>query len=519
MSEGTKTISFICAAVLVVTIAVVTRPTAPAADPESPAGKMLAQVSDPLSATRLEITEYSQDTASLRNFEVAYIDGSWVIPSHQNYPADAEQQMGDAATSVMNRKILAVVSTNAGDHELYGVVEPQLNLTAGATGVGTKVTMRDGKNDALVNLIIGKPVKDQESQRYVRAVGKDPVYVVDLDPSYLSTDFGRWIEKDLLQLDPLAIMGLELKDYSVQLSIGPDGRPQILMDPRSEIEFDFDEAAEENPWQVVELQQFDSQAKQLQPVDVPSDEQVNQTKLNDLKTALDDLKIVDVERKPQGLSDDLKAEASFANDAEAVQSLATRGFYPVPVSQTDIEIYSSEGEVIAEMNDGVEYVLRFGKITIGDQGGRAGEDGESNGTGINRYLFVSARFNEEAVPKPNIEELPAETPAEQDAPVVGAPPEPDEESTEEGEASDVERTATEEQNAQQQADYEQQLEAGRERVQDLNRRFGDWYYVISDDVYKKIHLGRDDILQKIETPAGEGAGLGDLDALEAQGLE
>jgi hypothetical protein len=33
-------------------------------------------------------------------------------------------------------------------------------------------------------------------------------------------------------------------------------------------------------------------------------------------------------------------------------------------------------------------------------------------------------------------------------------------------------------------------------VAELNQRFGDWYYVIANDVYKKIHLGLDDVISK-----------------------
>ena len=41
-----------------------------------------------------------------------------------------------------------------------------------------------------------------------------------------------------------------------------------------------------------------------------ADEELNTAKLDDMKFALDDLKIVDVSRKPAGLSADLKAAAS-----------------------------------------------------------------------------------------------------------------------------------------------------------------------------------------------------------------
>jgi hypothetical protein len=35
-------------------------------------------------------------------------------------------------------------------------------------------------------------------------------------------------------------------------------------------------------------------------------------------------------------------------------------------------------------------------------------------------------------------------------------------------------------------------------VKDLNLRFGDWYFVVSDEVFKKIRLGRNDVVKKKE---------------------
>lgn len=504
MNEGTKTISFICGAVLAVGIAFLARPQPPAGDAGSPAGNLLNPVKNPLSAAQMKIIEYVEDTAALREFEVAQVNGAWVIPSQQNYPADAVEQMADAATSVMNRKILGVATTNAGDHERYGVIEPKLDLSAGVRGVGMRVTMHDAKNDKLVDIVVGKPVKGQEGQRYVREVGKDPVYIVELDPSRLSTNFGDWIEKDLLKLNPSDVIGLTLKDYSVEPRVA-GGRAQYVIDPRGEIDLTCDPQAAEDAWSVAGIKEFNPKTQKYEAVETPADKPLDEEKLAALKTALDDLKIVDVERKPTGLSADLKADASFADDVEALQSLALRGFYPQAVSSSQVEIFSSEGEVNCRMKDGVVYVLRFGRITLGDQGKKKGEDGEieDKGTGINRYLFVSARFDETLVEKPELKES--------GEPEVGKPPEPKTDA-----ADDAEAIA--EENRRKTEAYEKKLAAGRERVKELNERFGDWYYVISDEVYKKIHLGRDDIFKAAENPAGEGAGLDALDALQQQGL-
>ena len=53
-------------------------------------------------------------------------------------------------------------------------------------------------------------------------------------------------------------------------------------------------------------------------------------------------------------------------------------------------------------------------------------------------------------------------------------------------------------------------------MKELNDRFADWYFIISEDVYKKIHLGRSDVVKKKEQKQdNEKAGAsGELDKLE-----
>src|SRR5207253_990235 len=66
---------------------------------------------------------------------------------------------------------------------------------------------------------------------------------------------------------------------------------------------------------------------------------------------------------------DLKAGDDFMNTRDpkkrdALKDLASRGFTPLRKTQGGpLEIISSDGEVIATMKNGTEYVLRFGKMT------------------------------------------------------------------------------------------------------------------------------------------------------------
>ena len=42
--------------------------------------------------------------------------------------------------------------------------------------------------------------------------------------------------------------------------------------------------------------------------------------------------------------------------------------------------------------------------------------------------------------------------------------------------------------------YEEAIADGKKRVEELNDRFGNWYYVVPNVVYNKIRLGRDDFV-------------------------
>lgn len=65
-------------------------------------------------------------------------------------------------------------------------------------------------------------------------------------------------------------------------------------------------------------------------------------------------------------------------------------------------------------------------------------------------------------------------------------------------------------NERKKTDYDKKVADGKKKVKDLNKRFSEWYYVISDETYKKIHLGRDQVIKKKEAKKdGLGGAQGD----------
>ncbi|NCY03743.1 MAG: DUF4340 domain-containing protein, partial [Planctomycetia bacterium] len=368
---------------------------------------LFPDLSDASKAASLEIVSYDDELSTLHPFKVLQSGGVWVLPAHQNYPADAKEQLAAAATSLVDLKMLDVVSRSPGDHETYGVIEPDPEkIKPGMTGVGELVEIRDAAGNKLARLIVGKEDKRRvggdasgRTLRFVRKAGQDPVYRVEVDTSKFTTRFGDWIEKDLLKLSPWDVRRLGIEDYAL-VAVETNGRIGVQVDRKHRIDMAYDDR--ESKWSLTRLEAFTKDGEP-KPEELPDGEELATGRLNDLRNALGDLKIVDVARKPSGLSAELKAEESFTNDREAVLSMQQRGFLPLKSG----EILSTDGETIVGMRDGVEYVLRFGAATTVAAEGKAAADGkraapdkgDAGETG-GRYLLVMARLNESLLEKP-----------------------------------------------------------------------------------------------------------------------
>ena len=507
---------------------------------------LFPELSDASKAASLEIVSYDDELSTLHPFKVLQSGGVWVLPAHQKYPADAKEQLAAAATALVDLKMLDVVSKSPGDHETYGVIEPDPEkIKPGMTGVGQLVEIRDGSGNKLARLIIGKEDKRRvgadsggRTLRFVRKAGQDPVYRVEVDTAKFTTNFGDWIEKDLLKLSPWDVRRLGLEDYAL-VAVESNGRVGVQLDRKYRIDLAYDD--KDAKWSLVKLEAFSKEGEPKEEK-LAEGEELASGKLNDLRNALGDLKIVDVARKPSGLSAELKAEESFTNDREAVTSMQQRGFLPLKTG----EILSTDGETIVGMKDGVEYVLRFGAPTtvagdskagdskLGDEEAKGGEP-EKNAADetSGRYLLVMARFNEQLLEKPTLEPLPDgpadEAKKEEDGKKDGGKSDGENKDSDAAEkksdaaeslkkADEAEAAAqvalenrrrVERENRRKQDDYDDKVKAAQKRVRDLNGRFADWYYVVSDKEYAKIHLGRSSMVQKVEAKAAQPAATED----------
>jgi Domain of unknown function (DUF4340) len=486
MNENLKTSVFLLIGLCFAGVAWNAWPRTPQAVKYDDSGERFFAAFNPLSAARLEITRFDDQTAAPRTFEVARRDGVWSLPSNEDYPADAAKQMAEAAAGIVDMVKGSSVSDTPADHELYGVVDPSA-AQPGAQGVGTRVKLADAAGAALADVVIGKTVKDNPEYRYARTPTRDRVYVARVSTDKLSMSFGDWIEKDLLKLDAGALQHITVNAYSI------DELNQRM------IQGDLIELARPagGEWTL----------EGLGPA-----EQVSSNQIEQLTQALMELKIVDVHRKPAGLSRELQAVEPMRLDEAAVNSLAMRGYYVV-----NGQLLSNEGEVIVELNTGVRYVLRFGEIASIDA---PLTDAETEApaepaAGNNRYLFIMAQLDESLIPRAKLQDVPAvPAPIPMPTPKEGEPAPTAAEHAEMQKMIDgavqQARAKTEESNAREQSRYDAALKAATETVNSLNARFADWYYVISDDVYRRIRVARADLIEPAppaapdRTPAVDG---------------
>lgn len=482
--ETLKTLGLLALAALLLGLGLfVNRPPATDTNDDDLLGKPLFPAfKDPTTVTQLRIAKYDETAGKVEDFEVVQDakSGLWRMPTEQNYPADAKTQVRDAATSLVDLKVVGVQTDDAKDHAEYGVVEPSSADTGTGEGVGTLVSMRDKSSGDVASLVIGKEVQGMENGRFVRKVGENVVYVVALDPAVFTTEFEKWIEPDVLQLNTFDVDTIALHDYSLSMQLGNGGQINVAYDPNSDLTVRWNE--DDAKWEAVSFVTYDEEGEP-QETDLSGQEELDAKALNEMKSSLDDLKIVAVYRKPEGLGADLRAQTAFTENVENVQALVEKGFIPLTTPE-GAEIKSVNGDLAVELKDGVRYLLRFGAET------RVGSE-------LGRYLFVSAEFDESKIAEPALEPLPE---------------------VEDPDAPNPERDRIQRENEQKLEAWRKQRREAELKAQDLNSRFADWYYVVSDEVYKKLRFSPAGVIELKEGTATEGDNIDAFRALEEQGL-
>lgn len=463
MDETRKTLAFVAAAAVMTAAAFLAAPADPTPEAFSDRGEaFFPDFVDPNDAVSLEVIDFDETTGGIVAFSVVFKGTRWRIPSHHNYPADDKDRLARTAAGLIEVLKDDVVAEIAADHEALGVVDPLDESVASLSGRGKRVTIKDGNDNLLADLIVGRNVPGREGQyRYLRVPGQKRTYAARFDVD-VSSRFGDWIEKDLLEVDQARIEQVILKDYSIDESTR-------MLEQRDTI--------------VLSKGDPDWTANRMR-----TGQKVDAVKMEDLLKALDELTIVGVRPKPAGLSRSLEDnDEGISITRSELASLQQKGYY----FTGDGQLVSNEGETQVRTADGVSYTLRFGEIvygvgdevtagligtsSAGDLGGAGGSGaGSPAGPGENRYLFITTGFDPSLFPEPS---RPADLGFQARADSLW---------------TEADRT-----NADLHEKHEtwrQRVDTGRRTSADLNARFAQWYYVISAESFDRIRLRRTDLV-------------------------
>lgn len=389
------------------------------------------EFNNPLTATALSIGKYNDKAKEFQAFAVRQNDnGAWVIPSHHDYPAEAQERLARTAASMIGVKKDAVQSRSKEDWKNYGVVDPAADGAATVEERGTRVTLKDASGNPLVDLIIGKKVEGREKHYYVREPDKNTTYIAEVD-SNLSAKFSDWIEPDLLKVSQNELVSLTVDNYSVD-------EVQGAIVPAEKLVFRKDDFKSSNPWKL------DGTDDTLEKLD--------EGPVREIARNVDQLKIVGVRPKPAGLNADLTVSPEVARNPllrEVLQSdMQRQGFYIASGPNNTVRLVSNEGELLAGADNGVQYTLFFGEIARGsdkdievgfanaDKTEEAAKEGDAaadaaksendEAGGPRRYLLVKVDFDESLLGPAPVEPTPPVKPAILDSDPAGngneAPP-------------------------------------------------------------------------------------------------
>lgn len=454
MNETKKTVWFGVGAIVLALIALLVSPGKITPEAFLDQGEQFfPDFTDPNSATTMEVIEFDPASGSPRPFKVTFKNGRWSIPSHHDYPADGRTRLSGTAAGVIGIRKDDFRSDNLADHEACGVIDPTDETIPGNTGRGRRVTLKDASDRVLADFIVGNLVEGRDKLRFVRVPGQKRIYAVRMDID-LSTKFEDWIQTDLLQIEKSKIDDITILDYTIdERTRSLNQKDEIILSKKDDI------------WKTRRLR---------------SDQQVDTTLMQGMLTQLDELKIVGVRPKPDGLSQNLvNDDASTQISQTDLRSLQSKGYYIT----RDGNLKSNEGELLVHTDEGVVYTLRFGEVLFGRglaiTAGSDNDAGAESGPPENRYLFVTAGFDATMYPEP---------PNTTNADFLAV----------------ADSLMTDAQRKQKDIfdkheEWQRTINYGTAVAADLNNKFADWYYVISAESFDKLHLNRSGLVVKKES--------------------
>ena len=423
---------------------------------------------DASQAAGIRVAAWNDTSSRVEEFEVKREADGWVIPTHSNYPADGEDELARAATSMLGIERDARFEGGEDVFERYDLVDPLDTGYVKLKGRGRRVSLTDRAGDTLADYIVGKEVDPGSGTYYVRRPDEDRIYIAKLDLD-VSTRFGDWVEADLLDIDEDRLVELTIENQTLNERTG-----QIDIKDRSRVT----RPTPADEWTINDL---------------PEGGELDTASVDDITRELADLELIGVRRKAPAIAKLLAGEGDGTISRRDSVDLEDRGYYIT----RDGQLVSLEGQLSAGQDDGLVYILKFGRSFTGsavdietgsgdaaastEDGEESDADGESDDLLRGRYVFVQPVFDPALLP-----------------------PLPEEPTQPADDADDEAKTAYEEEMKAfrlAKADRGAKLKAGEKRVVELSKRFADWYYVVPAEVFETLAMQRSELIELPEDEA------------------
>jgi hypothetical protein len=426
-------------------------------------GQLLTRAGKEVSADKvaaLRVVIWDDKLKAAQGIKVEKKAGEWIIPSHFDYPADAEKRVGDTAGAVLNVPQGQLITSNVTEHAEYGVIDPlDPGSDSSQASIGRRVTLWDTTGAELVDVIIGKQVPNAQVH-YVRRATESAVYTAEVQPRSLKASFAEWVQVDPLRIADADIRTLAVQPYSIteEKIAGPGGFPTTRMSVKPEREIRLKKDKDAQDWAVEEP--------------LPG-ETLKADAASALMRAASGLKLTGVQPFSR---EKLQARGIAPAAPQARAQLKNSGTLLVRDGQGEFTLLANEGELRIGTKDGLVYYLLFGEISATEDAEKAKEDEDK--TSSDRFMAVFVDYRPE-----RDENLP-------EAIMPETPPTPT--PTVEG-AVDALLEAQVPTNA---AEIKKAQDAGLAKAQKEQTRFQRFFYVISDDDFKSLRPAATDLFEQ-----------------------
>lgn len=427
-------------------------------------GKPLFEEYDASAVRSISIAKFDADRNGVDRIDLRRKGEKWIVPAKKNFIATNAEQISRVVNSLNNCTVLENRSNAQQDHVDFGVVDPmEYESSTNRSSLGTKIVLEDRNKRELASLIVGSSLRNESSQQqlkhFVRIPGQPNVYVVEINPAELSTDFTRWVNTNLLSLNSQTpVDSIEIQNYRMATNQFPNANKnweyQATLDVKS---------------RKSQLLVPESGSNTLVEAEITPE---NVRQLNSLANYLGNIRFTDVQKKSSAAAKLLKKRVPKDDTSGALDSLQKFGFVKSDFD-SGFQFDAVGGNVTVRTGTGVVVTVLIGSlvdnVTAGD-------------LTLNHYVMLYASVDESLLPEP-------EAPAANDDP----------------EQADKEQKSY----LREVEQRKEKIKAAKLRASEFNQSFADWYYIVSEEIITGL---RPDLT--ITTPVGSSATSSESNSVE-----